>query len=101
MPLKRLDMFTFADGHPEHARALGLPALWLHDRWRRDQWRPGAWLAPAVLALGLAGGESALGVVAYLAAHALVFESGGLLSRLAKLWPYALVLVGWRALYHA
>jgi hypothetical protein len=97
------------------ALALGLPAVALHDRWRRDAWRPGAWLAPLVLAIGLLAGESAIAVVAYLAAHALVFEpagersGGGLrepawrraLMRVTPLWRYAVVLVAWRAVYAA
>lgn len=48
------------------------PALWglcAWLRWREDGWRPGAWLWPVGLAVGLAGGETALGVVALMAAY--------------------------------
>ncbi|HEY7956451.1 MAG TPA: hypothetical protein VII38_14205 [Polyangia bacterium] len=83
------------------ALALSLPALALHDRYRRDGWRPGAWLAPSVLFIGLLAGESALATCAYLAAHALCLDRGPLARRLARLWPYALVVVLWRIIYHA
>lgn len=80
--------------------ALGLPALALHASHRRDGWRPGAWLAPLSLLAGLCAGEAALSVAAFLLAYALTMEEGPLPPRLLRLWPYALVVVGWRLVYH-
>jgi hypothetical protein len=80
--------------------ALGLPALALHDRHRRQGWRPGAWLAPLSLLAGLCAGEAALSVALFLFAYALTLEAGPLAQRLVRLWPYALVVVAWRLVYH-
>jgi hypothetical protein len=83
------------------AATLAFAALALHDRARRDGWRPGLWLAPALFALGLLGGEAALGLTGYLFAHALFMDSGPLARRLARLWPYAALSVAWLAAYKA
>lgn len=51
-----------------------VPALWGllgYLRWREEGWRPGLPLGLAGFGLGLLGGETALGVVAYLAAYEL------------------------------
>ena len=81
------------------AATLAFAALAVHDRARRDGWRPGLWLAPALFAAALLGGEAALGVTAYLVAHALFIDSGPLARRLARLWPYAALSVAWLAAY--
>jgi hypothetical protein len=82
------------------AATFGFLVFWLHDRWRRDHWRVGAWLAPLVLAVALLAGESALAIVAYLAAHELhVDTAASKRSRLLALAPYAAVVVAWRAAY--
>jgi hypothetical protein len=81
------------------ALALALPVVVAHDRWRRDGWQPGRWLAPAAFALSLGAGESALAIVAYLAAHALWLDKGSRRDRLVALAPYAIITVAWRVLY--
>jgi hypothetical protein len=81
------------------AATLAFAALVVHDRARRDGWRPGLWLAPALFALGLLGGEAALGVTGYLFAYALFVDSGPLARRLARLWPYGALSVAWLAAY--
>jgi hypothetical protein len=87
--------------------------LLAHDRARRDGWRPGAWLGPLLLALALGAGEASVAALGYLGAHALVLEparpAGAATERWARragrglraLWPYALVVIAWRSLYHA
>jgi hypothetical protein len=81
------------------AATLAFAALAVHDRARRDGWRPGLWLAPALFAVGLLGGEAALGVTGYLFAHALFIDPGPLARRLGRLWPYAALSVAWLAAY--
>jgi len=83
------------------AATLAFACLIAHDRARRDGWRPGLWLAPALFGAALLGGEAALGVTGYLLAHALFIDSGPLARRLARLWPYATLAVGWLAAYKA
>lgn len=70
-----------------------LLALVAHLRWREDGWRPGLVLAPLAFAVGLAGGEVALGVLAYVVA----FEALGRVqdrwgTRLLASAPYGAVL---------
>jgi hypothetical protein len=75
---------------------LGLVA---HVRWRERAWRPGAVLAPLGFAVGLLGGEGALGVLAYVVAFEAVGHApapgqrylGGLLPHAIVLALYALV----------
>ena len=83
------------------AAALAFAALLAHDGARRDGWRPGTWVAPALFAAGLLGGEAALGVTGYLLAHALFVDSGPLVRRLGRLWPYATLSLAWLAAYKA
>jgi hypothetical protein len=69
---------------------LGLAA---HVRWREHGWRPGVVLAPLGFAVGLAGGEVALGVLAYVVA----FEALGRgrdrwRTRILALAPYVALL---------
>lgn len=51
------------------------------------------------LALALASGESALAVVAYLGAHAVVLDARPRASRVTSLLPHAAVVVAWAAVY--
>lgn len=81
------------------ALALAVPALIAHHRWRRDQWSPGRWLGPLGFALALGAGEAAIGILAYLAAHALWLDRGPWRSRLGALAPFLGVVVAWRILY--
>jgi hypothetical protein len=88
-----------ADRNALIAPVLAIPALLAHDRWRRTGWRPGGWLGPLAFLLALGAGESALGIIGYLVAHALWLDQGRLRARALALAPYAGVVVVWRALY--
>ncbi len=79
----------------------GVCVLLAHDRWRRDGWRVGAYLAPALLAVGLLAGESALATTAFLFGYAVTLDTGGLRARLARLVPYAAVVLVWQTAYSA
>ena len=81
------------------ALSFSLSALWMHDRWRRDGWKPGAWLGPLLFAVAILAGESALAILAYLAAHALHIDKTSLKARAVALTPYALIVVAWRFAY--
>jgi hypothetical protein len=81
------------------ALAFSLPALWAYDRARRDGWKPGLWLAPLFFALALLGGEAALAVLAYLAAHAVHLDRGTARARAIALAPFVAVVLTWRAVY--
>jgi hypothetical protein len=83
------------------AATFAFGALFAHDRARRDGWRPGRWLAPVLFAAALLGGEAALALTGYLFAYALFVDSGPLARRLARLWPYAVLAVGWLVTYKA
>lgn len=83
------------------AAAFGLLAITLHVRARARE--SGAWLALAVLSFALCllcaeGGVAAFG---YLFAHACFLDRGALGARLLRLWPYLLVIAGWRVAYTA
>ncbi len=78
-----------------------LPAtlgLWAHLRWREDGWGPGLPLSLLGYFVGLLGGETALGILAYVAAYELV---GAKQRSLPKLLPAAATAVGYLALYKA
>ena len=81
------------------ALAFALPALAAHDRWRREGWLPGRWLGPLVFAVALGAGESALAILAYIAAHALWLDRAPWRDRLIALAPYGILLVAWRVAY--
>ncbi|MET0591750.1 MAG: hypothetical protein ABW133_03565, partial [Polyangiaceae bacterium] len=82
------------------ALSLGFPALLAYDQWRRDGVKAAAWLGPLAIGAGLLAGESALLVGAYLFSYALFLdEEGAWWQRLLRLWPYAAVVVVWRAIY--
>jgi len=74
-------------------------ALLAHLRWRQAGWRPGALLAPALAALGLAGGEMGLAALAYLVAWEVTERRPGwgraLIPTLALVAAY---LVAYRAI---
>ncbi len=80
---------------------LGVGALLAHDRWRRDGWRPGAALGPALFALALLGGESAVATGAWLFAFSLTLDPARGARRLAPLVPYVVLGVAWLAVRHA
>ena len=56
-------------------------------------------LGPALLALGFAGGEAALCIVAYFVAYAMVLDKRTGKVRLAALAPYLAVVLGWAIFY--
>lgn len=78
------------------ALSLSLPALLVHDRFRREGYARGVWLGPALLGLGLAAGEAAVGALAYLVAYAACLDPGRGASPWRALWPYAVVVAAWK-----
>lgn len=74
--------------------------LWAHVRWRTSGDVRFALGASLGLVLGLLGGEPALPVCGYLLAYALYLDRSPLRVRLASLAPYALIVLGWRLVYH-
>lgn len=87
-----------------NALVAAVPALfglWMHLEWRESH-RP--WALPlslAGLALGLLGGETALGVLAYVLAYELLGATGPVARRLRALGPAALLGLGYLVLYKA
>jgi hypothetical protein len=81
------------------AVCFGVLALVVHDRWRRDGWRPGALLGPALFGVSLLAGEMGLSTLGFLFAYALFLDRGVWQRRLARLFPYALVVVMWQFAY--
>jgi len=78
---------------------LSILALLSHNRWRRTGWQFGAFLSPALFALALLAGESALATFAYLLAYALYLDQASLMHRLLTQTPYILVIIVWRITY--
>jgi hypothetical protein len=81
------------------ATAPVLLGLLFHLRWREDGWRPGAFLSVPLFALGLCGGESALGGLAYLFAYEAIGRRDALHSRALALAPVAALGVVYVVLY--
>jgi hypothetical protein len=77
----------------------GTVALMLHDRWRRNGSRSAGFISPVCLGMALLSAEGAVGIVAYLAAHAVFLDIGGWWRRLLALLPHATVVAAWRILY--
>jgi hypothetical protein len=76
-------------------------ALFFHLRWREDGKR---WALPASLlcwALGLCGGETAIGVMGYVAAYEVLAAKDPLSRRALSLLPLGALFVGYVALYRA
>jgi hypothetical protein len=101
--LLALVLFTIDDAHwmpivwPAARNGLvslvfGLVGLGAHLRWREEGWRAGALLGPLAFAVGLAGGEVALAMLAYVVAYEAVGRPQGR-ALLRGLWPYAVLLV--------
>jgi hypothetical protein len=76
-------------------------ALIAHHRFRSGRGAHYGLLAPACLALGLAGGEMAVTICGYLFAYALFLDRGTLAQRARSLLPYAALLLAYRAFYNA
>ncbi len=75
---------------------LGLAA---HLRWRTAGWKPGLPLSLAGYALGLLGGEVAVGVFGYLLAYELLGARASLRNRVAALAPGTILLFTYLAGY--
>jgi hypothetical protein len=58
-------------------------------------------LAPLLLGAGLLSAEAALATTGFLFAYALILDCGSLSRRLARLLPYLLIVVAWKAVYFA
>ena len=78
-----------------------LYGLWAHLRWREDGWRWGLPLSLVLYALGLSGGEMAIGVFGYLGAYELFGDRGPWVRRIAALVPAGLLAVAYLAIYKA
>jgi hypothetical protein len=74
-------------------------ALILHDRARRERRAGLSALSAACLALGLLGGEGALGTVGYLVGYALFLDEARPRDRVASLAPHLVVLAAWLVAY--
>jgi hypothetical protein len=83
------------------ALTLALPALLLYDRSCKRPDLRASLLGPVFLGVGLLAGETALVVVAYLVAYALLLDGGTWRARLGRLAPYLAVVVAWRIVYLA
>ncbi len=77
-----------------------LGGLLLHLRWREGGWRPGAPLSMLAYATALLGGESALGVFAFVFAYELTNVRGEAVRRRAlALFPLFAVVAVWAVIY--
>jgi hypothetical protein len=83
------------------ALTLALPAILFYDRWCKRRDLSAALLGPLFIGLGLLAGETALVVVAYLAAYAVFLDEGSWRARLGRLAPCLGVVVVWRLVYLA
>ncbi|QRK10756.1 hypothetical protein JQX13_12190 [Archangium violaceum] len=85
-----------------NAMVAAVPALfglWMHLEWREAR-RP--WALPLSLgglAVGLLGGESAMGVFAYVLAYELLGDRGGVKERLRAIAPAALLGLAYLVMY--
>lgn len=85
-----------------NALVAAVPALfglWAHMRWREDAWRVGLPLSLLGYAIGLLGGETALGLFGFVGAYELFGRRDAYSRRLAALAPGALLGVGYLASY--
>ncbi|QSQ18844.1 hypothetical protein JY651_26155 [Pyxidicoccus parkwayensis] len=76
-----------------------LAGLWLHMEWREHGRKWAAPLSLVALALGLTGGETALGVLAYVLAYELLGARGPWRQRLLSVAPAAVLALGYLAFY--
>jgi hypothetical protein len=87
-----------------NALAAAVPALlglWLHLEWREHRRRWALPLSLAAFAVGLTGGETALGLFAYVGAYELLGARGTWAERLRGLVPPAALGIGYLLLYKA
>ena len=83
------------------ATVFALLGVLAHVRWRADGQRLGLPLSLLACALGLAGGEPALGAIAYLVAYELTVAPGSWRTRALALLPIATLGLAYIALYRA
>lgn len=81
------------------AATFALLAFCAHCRFRSRNWRPGAYLGPPLFACGLLAGESAVSVVGFLLAYALLVDRDSMAKSLTNLWGFAVVLLCWLAVH--
>jgi hypothetical protein len=79
----------------------GLLGLWMHLEWREARKRQALPLSLAGFIVGLAGGESALGLLAYVLAYEVVGARGRVGERLRALAPAALLALLYLGVYKA
>ena len=106
-------LFAIDDSHMQaagwiscrHLLVATTPALFglaAHLEARERGWTAGRWLGPLGLVVGLFGGESALGVVAFFVAYELVGRpNDAFRTRFASLLPIVGVALAYLALYRA
>jgi hypothetical protein len=107
-------LFVLDDAHVQpigwiscrHVLVAAVPVLFgvvAHLRYRSEGWSAGRWLGPVALAVGLAGGETALGGAALVLSYELVgpVATQPLRRRLAAIAPWAVVVVGYLIAYRA
>jgi len=88
-----------ANRHAILSTLFGVLAILAHDRARRDGWKPGVFLGPLALAGAMFSGESGLGALAYLFAHALFLDRAPLRSRALAFAPHVAAVLVWFAAY--
>ncbi len=103
-------LFTIDDAHwtpvcwlaNRNALVAAVPALLglvAHVKWREERWRWGLPLSLLLYAVGLAGGEAALGVFAYLLAYEVALGPGRRVEQLKALIPVACLGVAYIVTY--
>ncbi len=95
-PTHAVTVAWLADRNALVAAAATIWGLAAHLRCREDGWRPGRWLALLGFAVGLAGGETAVGVLAYVVAYELI---GGKPGRWRALAPATILLFAYLVMY--
>lgn len=81
------------------AATFALFGLLAHIRAREDHWRPGRPLSLLCFALGLASGETALGIFGYLAAYEALAAPGSPRPRIRALIPATLLAIAYALAY--
>jgi hypothetical protein len=83
------------------AAAFAALALWMHDRARRDGFRLGSIAAALLFALALACGETALGILGYVAAYAVFVDRAPWARRVVGALPWLTVALAWAIVYRS
>jgi len=77
----------------------GLLCLYEHHQWRSHKSRAALILSALFLSLAVLAEEGGAATFTFIAAYALVLESGSWRQRALSLWPAVVIFVLWRALY--